>query len=533
MSTQVNQFTNAVEVTVIQDVVQVVPIAAQGPAGPPGPNSISSTTALGTLTDYTSNSPFVLASDPTSLLAGKIPLGSFGRSWLATTNQAAAQSALGLGSAALQNTLAFDAAGAATSAYNSAITYSANAGNLSSGTVPLTRLSGITTSQLSATAGIANAQLANSSITIAGTSTALGGSITQDTITGLASTGIVKRSAANTLGIAVAADFPTLNQSTTGNAATATKLAATVNINGVAFDGSTGITVAAAAGTLTGTTLASGVTTSSLTSLGTLTALQLNGTLSLGSTTDTQLSKSSAGNILFSNPVTTNGSVGITYKAVAQTLQTVGSDIFSFTNATDSTYTAKRVLTVNAFGGAQPALTLSAQSAGYPYVSLTGASSTEVVRISPGSNGASAYIAVSQGASAIDTADIRLGYFTTNQLGLYRYSGGSNVGSFLYYNTSNGDTVVNTVFSGAGVSIQYLGTEVVRVKSTGMAISGNGTFFKLPSMTVANLTAAATAGFGSIACVTDATATTAGTTVAGGGANIVYVRSNGTNWIIF
>jgi hypothetical protein len=44
-----------------------------------------------------------------------------------------------------------------------------NANNLASGTVPLGRLSGITGSQLSATAAIANNQLANSTITVAGT----------------------------------------------------------------------------------------------------------------------------------------------------------------------------------------------------------------------------------------------------------------------------------------------------------------------------------------------------------------------------
>ena len=48
-------------------------------------------------------------------------------------------------------------------------------------------------------------------------------------------------------------NFPTLNQSTTGNAATATKLAAPKNINGVPFDGSADITVAADAATLSGT----------------------------------------------------------------------------------------------------------------------------------------------------------------------------------------------------------------------------------------------------------------------------------------
>lgn len=66
---------------------------------------------------------------------------------------------------------------------------------------------------------IANASLANSSITIAGTSTALGGSITQDTITGLSSTGIVKRTGANTLAIAAAGtDYATATNGTNGQA---------------------------------------------------------------------------------------------------------------------------------------------------------------------------------------------------------------------------------------------------------------------------------------------------------------------------
>jgi hypothetical protein len=47
--------------------------------------------------------------------------------------------------------------------------------------------------------------------------------------------------------------FPTLNQNTTGNASTATKLSTARNINGVAFDGSANITVTADASTLSGT----------------------------------------------------------------------------------------------------------------------------------------------------------------------------------------------------------------------------------------------------------------------------------------
>jgi len=66
-----------------------------------------------------------------------------------------------------------------------------------------------------------------------------------------------------------AADVPTLNQSTTGSAATLTTPRA---INGVDFDGSAAITVTAAADTLTGTTLASNVVSSSLTSVGAITS---------------------------------------------------------------------------------------------------------------------------------------------------------------------------------------------------------------------------------------------------------------------
>jgi hypothetical protein len=99
-------------------------------------------------------------------------------------------------------------------------------------------------------------------------------------LSGLA-TGILK----NTTGtgapsIAVAADFPTLNQSTTGNAATAT------NVPG------TGIT---------GATLAAGVVSSSLTSVGTLTGLTVNG----------------ATNINASNNAATNIGTGTTTSAVA------------------------------------------------------------------------------------------------------------------------------------------------------------------------------------------------------------------------
>ena len=63
-------------------------------------------------------------------------------------------------------------------------------------------------------------------------------------------------------------NFPVLNQNTTGNAATASSLATARNINGIPFDGSLDITINTNAETLTGTSLASSITGSNLTSVG-------------------------------------------------------------------------------------------------------------------------------------------------------------------------------------------------------------------------------------------------------------------------
>ena len=101
-----------------------------------------------------------------------------------------------------------------------------NASNLSSGTVSTSLISGLTNSNLSGTAGITNANLANSSITVGSTAISLGSSAT--TIAGL--TSVTSTGFTGAL---------------TGNASTATTLQTARNINGVSFNGSTDITVTA------------------------------------------------------------------------------------------------------------------------------------------------------------------------------------------------------------------------------------------------------------------------------------------------
>lgn len=101
----------------------------------------------------------------------------------------------------------------------------------------------------------------------------------------------------------------------TGNATTASQLQTIRTINGVGFDGGSNIVVTAAAGTLTGTTLAANVVTSSLTSVGTLatgvwqaTAVgAIYGGTGIGSYTQGDILYASAANVLAKLNIGANG----------------------------------------------------------------------------------------------------------------------------------------------------------------------------------------------------------------------------------
>jgi hypothetical protein len=116
-----------------------------------------------------------------------------------------------------------------------------------------------------------------------------------------------------------------------GNSGSTTKLATARNINGVAFDGTAAITVATAAGTLTGDTLASNVLTSSLTSVGTLISVSSSGVISTTNITNTNSNNASSGSI------TTAGGVAITKDLyVGQNAYIIGNLVVTG-NITDST----------------------------------------------------------------------------------------------------------------------------------------------------------------------------------------------------
>ena len=118
----------------------------------------------------------------------------------------------------------------------------------------------------------------------------------------------------------------TITAALTGNASTATALQTARAINGVNFDGTAAITVTAAAGTLTGATLAAGVTASSLTSVGTLAGLTVTAPIagsvtgSSGSTTGNAATATALQTGRAINGVTFDGTAAITVTAAAGTL---------------------------------------------------------------------------------------------------------------------------------------------------------------------------------------------------------------------
>lgn len=93
--------------------------------------------------------------------------------------------------------------------------------------------------------------------------------------------------------------------SVSGNAGTATALQTARSINGVSFDGTSNITVTAAAGTLTGTTLNSTIVSSSLTSVGTIATGVWNGTAIATANGGTGQTSYAVGDILYASASTT------------------------------------------------------------------------------------------------------------------------------------------------------------------------------------------------------------------------------------
>ena len=239
---------------------------------------------------------------------------------------ASTSTALGVGSIELghatDTTIARSAAGVVTIEGVEVVTLSRTQ-TLTNKTLTLPSIGGTGASFSGSTSGtttvIATATAGTTTLTLPAATDTLVGRATTDTLTNKTLTSPTLTTPV--LGTPTSGNFstgtftwPTFNQSTTGSAAT---LTTSRNINGVAFNGSADITVTAAAGTLSGSTLASGVTASSLTSVGTIATGVWNGTAITGQYGGTGVNNSGK-TITLGGNLTTSG-------AHATTLTTTGT----------------------------------------------------------------------------------------------------------------------------------------------------------------------------------------------------------------
>jgi hypothetical protein len=188
------------------------------------------------------------------------------------------------------------------------------------------------------TSGTWNAGIINS--TYGGTGVNNGGrTLTVNTNSGT----ISFTAAATTLTVAAAASVSGTNTgdqtSVTGNAGSATVLQTARNINGVSFNGSADITVTANASTLTGTTLASGVTASSLTSVGTIATGTWNATTIATNKGGTGLTSFTSGGALYatSTSALTTGTLPVASGGTGVTTSTGSGAVVLGTSPTFTT----------------------------------------------------------------------------------------------------------------------------------------------------------------------------------------------------
>lgn len=281
----------------------------------------------------------------------------------------------------------------------------------------------------------------------------------------------------------------------TGNASTATTLTTARTINGSSFDGSANITVTAAAGTLTGGTLASGVTLSSLTKLGTgagLVKSDASGNLTVDTTAylsgtvaiangGTNITTYATGDILYASATNTlaklaKGSDGQVLKLVSG-FPAWGADVdtnTTYSNGTGLGLTGT-VFSVNygttattACVGNDARLSDSRVHNGTALSATTGAFSDTIIvqgiTVGKGNLGGASSTAVGNGALA---AQLATGFSNTavGRSALNSATTGS-------YNTSVGDLA--SQYLTIGTNNVAVGHSAMRGKAIGTPITGSG-----------------------------------------------------------
>jgi len=314
-------------------------------------------------------------------------------------------------------------------------------------------------------------------IVIGNGSAAVNVALSTDTVT-VGSTAITIGSSATTIAGLTSVTSTTFVGALTGNASTATSAATLTTartINGTSFDGSANITVTAAAGTLTGNTLASGVTASSLTSVGTLASLTTSGNVTVG------------GDLIVNGTTTTVNSTTITVDDKNLELGSIASP--------DNT---------TADGGG---ITLKgATDKTFNWVNATGAwTSSEDLNLLTGKvyeiAGTSVLSATTLGSGVVNSSLTSVGTIATgtwNATTIATNKGGTGLTSFTsggaVYATSTSVLTTGTLpVSAGGTGITAFGTGVatalgVNVGSAGAFVTFNGALGTPSSGTLTNAT---------------------------------------------
>jgi hypothetical protein len=290
----------------------------------------------------------------------------------------------------------------------------------------------------------------------------------------------------------------------TGNASTATTLATSRNINGTAFNGSTDITIAADANTLTGTTLASNVVNSSLTSVGTITTGVWSGT--------------AIANNKLANSTTTLGS----------TTMTLGGTVTSVTGLTSLTATTvvgtlsgTASTATNIAGGAIGAIPY--QSAAGTTAILSGNTSSTVMYLTSSGNGTVSTAPSWATLNAIPysgaTSAVNLGLYDLTVNGLTVGRGGNGV-SVTNANTTFGISALSSSSTSGSGANTAIGNNVLTSNTSGSRNTGLG-FFALNS----NVTGTDNTAVGYYALTANNSSSSDNTAI---GSNAMFSNTSGT-----
>lgn len=271
----------------------------------------------------------------------------------------------------------------------------------------------------------------------------------------------------------------------TGNASTATKLLSPTQINGINFDGSTAITVSAAAGTLTGTSLASNIVSSSLTSVGVLTSGAIgtgftaipnsalaNNTVTINGTTVSLGGSATVTSIVAANTLTGTALPSSVVTSSLTSVGTLGSLTVSGATSTGTVSLTSAITTANNAGAiSYGTLAYTDTNIFSSYTTAVNSYAQKILQNTSSGAAASVDFIVSNN---LGTSSTYYGDFGMNS-STFTGTGSLNLPNAVYMYSANSDLVLGTSTSNAVHFVVNGGaTDAATINSTGTLVLNNG-----------------------------------------------------------